>query len=230
MQKKLFKIILFIFVIILSIPLLGCKTAIEKYGNYISELRDNIFLAQAENFSVKIITGRREDPFIMDGIVGEVRDFTVITVTPLLGLVQELNYSALINGETFEGALIPHPFQNTLSIDLRVFANGEDISVKLKYQAGENITETVLTAKSVRTPDMIDAHKAIEIAEKQLRYRIADFRVDGNFEAEIFVRLLQNPIDNSGGFYWYVAFIARTGEIVATLINPISMEVVAVRD
>jgi len=203
----------------------ACSTPMEKYEAYISELRDNVFTAESVNYSVQIITGKREEPFVMDGHAGAVREFTVITLNPKAG-EGKYSYRVTINGSEFAGKFLPHPFAKTYSADIE--ARSFDSEILLSITVNGN-SET-LTAKSVKTDNMIPAAKAVEIAEKRLKHRIDDFWANGTLNAEIYVRLISNPIDNSGGYYWYVAFIGAGQTIYAVLIEPVSMQVAAIRD
>ncbi len=47
---------------------------------------------------------------------------------------------------------------------------------------------------------------------------------------EIYVRLIPNPVNAAGGYFWYVAFVDINKETVAVLIEPESLEIVAVRE
>jgi len=210
----------------LAPALFGCfQTPMEKYEHLISELRDNVFIAQSARYSVSIITGKREDPFIMDGHAGGMRDFTVITVDPAAG-ENTYAYRVTINGKEYAGKLLAHPFAKTYSADIQALSLDTEIALTITTD-GQSET---LTAKSVKTEQMISCEKAVEIAEKKLKNAIGGFRVNGVMNCEIYVRLMSNPIDNSGGYYWYVAFIGEDKTIYAALIEPVSMQVVAVRD
>ncbi len=228
MKKRLHLIFLPAAVIILLgaiFALSGCQTAMERYDPVISELRDNIFLAASDSYSVNIITGKREEPFLMDGHAGGTREFTVITVSPKSGSAP-YSYAAVINGTEYAGELTPHPFADTYSADIEAFSSDAEIAVTLT--SGGNSEK--LIAKTVKSEHMITADKAIEIAEKRLKSRVDGFRVNGMLNCEVYVRLLQNPIDNSGGYFWYVAFIGENQAVYAALIDPVSMEIAAIRD
>jgi hypothetical protein len=203
----------------------GCKSAMERYDPVVSELRDNIYLAESDRFSVSVITGKREDPFLMDGHAGGTRAFTLITIVPKSG-AGPFTYKATVNGKEYTGDLLPHPFAPSFSADIEVLST--DSAIPVTVSGGG--TEETLTAVSVKNDRMITADKAIEIAEKRLKTRVDGFKSNGTYRCEVYVRLLQNPIDNSGGYHWYVAFIGENHTIYAVLIDPESMEIVAIRD
>lgn len=228
MKKRLQWIMLPAAVIILAALVFtfeACKSPIERYEHAISELRDNIYIAENDHYSVQIITGKREDPFVMDGHAGGVRDFTVVTLDPKAG-AGDYSYRVTVNGTEYAGAFIPHPFARTYSADIEVLS--ADSEIALTVTSGPNSDD--LTAKSVKTDNMITASKAVEIADKKLKNRIEGFRSGNVLSCEVYVRLIANPVDNSGGYHWYVAFIGENQAIYAVLIEPVSMQVVAIRD
>jgi len=233
-QKKL-RAFIFLFSVFLSLSVallftgcIGCNEPLDRLFAQVSELRENIFIGESDNFSIKIITGLREDPFLMDGHAGITRDFTLITITPKNeNSDSSYSFNTTINGTNFRGEFLAHPFNITLSADLNIRANQNEIIVTIINSGG---TEENISTKSVVTEQMIDSTKALEIAQNKLKNSLETFKSGGELKAEIYIRLLANPIDNSGGFYWYVAFIGTCGTIFAVLICPIEVQVLAVRN
>jgi len=216
---------LFSFALLVMIFFTACRPAFERFQHLISELRDNVFIAESENYSVYILSGRREEPFIMDGHAGTMRDYTLITLEPKTCL-QTHTFKAVINGTEYSGQFVAHPFAKSFSAEIAVAARGAHIALTVLCGG----TEETLNAVSVLTENMISAEKAVEIAEKKLRDSIDMFRANGTLQCEIYVRLMANPIDNSGGYYWYVAFIGANQTIFAVLIEPVTMQILAIRD
>ena len=204
----------------------GGGTSMERLGHLISELRENVFVGESDNFSVNIITGLREDPFLMDGNAAIARDFTLITLTPKN--VTDGNYAFEVNigGTQFKGEFIAHPFAQTFSAELDIRANVSEIALTV---TGNDGNEPIM-ATSVVTDPMISVEQALEVAENKLRNSLEVFKTGGVLQAEIFIRLIANPIDQSGGYHWYVAFIGQNQTIFAALICSISMQVLAVRN
>jgi len=109
---------------------------------------------------------------------------------------------------------------------VRASMSNQEIVLHLTY----GTKEENISAKSVLTYQMIDYAKALEIAESKLRNSIEVFKQNGELQCEIFIRLISNSIDNAGGFHWYVAFIGSDQTVFAVLIEPITMQVVAIRN
>ena len=211
----------------------ACQPPIDRLGHLVTELRDNIFVGESSSFSVQAISGRREDPFLMDGNVGTTRDFTLFTLTPKGessdNLMAQTEYSVkvLMDGTSREGMFVPHPFSNTLSVEFDVRAINPEITVTI-LRAKEVVDS--FNIYSVVSEQMIGYERALEIAEKKLRNSIEVFKVNGELNCEIYIRLIENQVDGSGGHHWYVAFVGSNQTIFAVLIDSISMEVVAIRN
>jgi len=212
--------------LITALIFVGCGApAYERLADNISELRENIFEGANENFELSIISGLREEPFMLDGIAGTTREFTLATLIPLSEISGVVKVKAIIDGTTFNGEFTKHPFAQTLSVEFATRATGSEIILTIFY----NDYEQNISAKSVLTENMIGYQKALEIAENKLRNSLEVFREGSVLRCEIFIRLIPNQIDNVGGFHWYVAFIGSEQQIFAALIDPITMQVVATR-
>lgn len=222
------KRILLIFVcIVAALSFTGCKPQIEKYAENISELRDNVYEGGNETMTVTAITGRREDPYILDGHCTGAQDFTLIKIVPKEFIAGKVySYSVKIGDKEFTGEMKQHPFGKSFSADIAARSYENEIAVSVTADAQ---TET-FTLVSVVTEDMIKADKALEIASARLKKEISSLSSGGRLCAEIYIRLMPNPIDNSGSYHWYVAYIGEAQLTYAALIEPHSMEIVAVRD
>lgn len=211
--------------ILLSVCLCACgRSDLEKYGDKISELREHLFSAACAECSVTAIAGKREDPYRMDGVSGDKRDFTVITVTPTaFASDKTYRYRTEINGVTYEGDLLPHPFAQSLSVDIPVAAQ-EGFALTV---SGDG--EWQLQVERVVTGELIGAEKALSIALDKLKDNLRPLKNKGKLNAEVYVRLLENPIDGSGGYYWYVAFVGEDKVTVAVLLRGDTGEVSALR-
>lgn len=203
----------------------GCgKTQLSKYGENISELREHLFAAESAEYKITAISGVREDPYELNGVSGAKRDFTVITVTPAVFAPDKTyRYTATIGDSTFEGSLMPHPFAQSLSVDIPMAAT-EDFSVTVG--CGE---EQTFELKNSVPGDLISAEKAFGIALEKLKNEIKRFKTKNKLNAEIYVRLMENPIDGNGGYFWYVSFVGEDKTTVAVLLKGETGEVSAVR-
>ena len=226
MKKRISSVICMILAVAIAAFCLGCKTPLEKREAELSELRDEFMIAKTERATITLCSGKRENPFEIDGKSSEKIDFTVLTaVITDLDEDAEVSYKLVADGKTFEGALSKHPFKNSYSVELGDRVTGEATATVTSGEYSETVE-----LKTVLTGEEITADEALKIAEKRLKVRI-DEMTDGNaLNAEIYVRYIENPISSAGGYYWYVAFCPQKYEVYAVLIDPLTREITAVRE
>lgn len=206
--------------------LFGCAKPIEKREPNISELRDEVMVAQSDRMKITLMSGVRENPFVIDGAAGEKQPFTVVTVTPSgFNDGASFNYELYIGDVKYGGKFSKHPFKNTWSFELAERVGGTAAITVTSDGYAENFE-----LKSVKTEEMIGADYALEIAEIRLKNRIKEMTDGGNLNAELYIRFLENPISSDGGYYWYVAFVPDKYVVYAVLIDPVTKEIVAVRE
>ncbi|MDR3292851.1 MAG: hypothetical protein LBT20_01965, partial [Clostridiales bacterium] len=156
--------------------LTACKSALEKYDAQISELRTNVYSGGAGNVKVTAITGKRENPYILDGHAAGARVFTLITLQPAEYVAAKTYaYTANIDGKEYSGELLPHPFGKTFSADINARCASDTVVCRIT-EGGETVEYSL---KSVKTPDMIDEVKALEIARVRLKKQIKTFEAGG---------------------------------------------------
>lgn len=197
--------------------LAACSGGLSKNKN-VSEYRDNVFLGQSSNYTAEAVTGFRETPFEIDGVSTEKCDFCLVTIKPkAFDPTVEYGYKFTYDNTDYEGKLNKHPFENTYSFEVPVWVKDGEFKVEID---GESIQFS-----SVKTELFITPEKAYEIAAKRLS---GNEIYKGN--NEIYVRLISNPVNATGGYFWYVAFVDQNRETAAVLIEPETMEIIAVRE
>lgn len=210
---------------LLTLTAVGCGGTVAKYDSSISEIRDAVYEGAGDNFSVSAVSGLREDPFSADGKAEKKREFTVITVTPREFIPNKLyNYTVSINGNEFTGVMSMHPFGETYSVEIAARTHEAELNVNVK---SGSVDETV-ALKNVVEDDDIDADKALDAAIKALQADLKPIRRGNSFDCEIYVRLIANPINAEGGYFWYVAFMGEKN--LAVLLNRKTAEVIAVKN
>ena len=226
MKNKVYRfLIMALFVLAVTFSLTACgKGNIEKYSKSIAELRERLYAADDVDYKVRAIAGVRENPYEIDGVVAEKREFTVITVTPAVYRPDiSYRYRVTIGDQTFEGDMLPHPFAQSVSADIPAAAR-EDFTFTL-IGSGERSFDMVDSVAG----SVISSEKAFTIALNKLKPELKRFREKGKLNAEIYVRLVENPIDGSGGYYWYVSFVGSGRDTVAVLLRGETGEVGAIR-
>lgn len=203
----------------------ACGSTTDKYYKNISEIRDGVYEGASQTMRVEVVSGVREQPFVIDGTAGEKTDFTVITVTPAQFVPNRMyTYSVTVGEKAYTGVMTMHPFGETYSVELNVRATEPVLNVSLKLDAYEETIEV----KSVVQEGDIDASYALQVAMKALDAELQPLKKNGGLDCEIYVRIIANPINSDGGYYWYVAFMGA--DTYAALIDMKTAQVVGVKN
>ncbi len=220
------KLTIFLIVLAVCVCACACKSPIEKWESSLSEVRDEVMTASGEGLSAVLMSGVREDPFVIDGVSGKKVDFTVITVTPISAEEDAtFSYTLFADGKKYSGELNKHPFKGTWSAEIAV----RTVDSATLTIAGESSAQT-LELKSVKSDDMIGVADVLEITEVRLKKQIKELGGSSKLRAEIYVRLLSNPISADEGYYWYVGVAVDDSTVYALLIDPVTREIVASRE
>ena len=219
-RKTRFLTFLFILTIILtSFAFVSCKRAVD-YFSYVSELRNNIFLAEAEDISLRIYSVRKESPYAADGVPREVSARTEIYLTAPEG-VADCHIHFLVNGERQGGELsydnVRSEYYLFLTLDTSAF---QTLSCQIRY--GEKTYD--LDAVSVLDGEEISPETILQTVKTESAELFAAMTDKYGFTGEIYIRLI---FEDSP--YYYVGVIDRNGGICAHLINAKTGKVLAKR-
>lgn len=218
-MKKFGFFILFSLLLTSVFFLSACSNGLGKQKKNVSEYRDNVYVGSDSDFALEAVTGYREMPFEIDGKSGDKADFCLVTISPTdFDPTASYNYKIILGEVKYEGECVKHPFANTFSFEVAARCNESSLTVELN---GHEIE-----LSSVKNEQFISPEKAFEIAYKRLK----DSDVIKNGKYEIYIRLIKNPVNASGGYFWYVAFVDENKETCAVLLQPETMEITAVRD
>ncbi len=212
-------------VLTLSLVFFGCGGATEKYEKNISELRDVVYTGFTEKFEVTAVSGVHEQPFAPDGSTGTKKEFTVITVKPKEFAPNMMyGYAVTIDGVARTGILTVHPFGESYSAELDCRAKEPQLLLNIKLG---NLSENI-SLNTVCEDDDIDADRALDTAISALKEELKPLKKGGGFDCEIYVRLIANPINADGGYYWYVAFVGEN--TYAALIDRKTAQVIGIKN
>ncbi|HHW90621.1 MAG TPA: hypothetical protein GX745_06965 [Clostridiales bacterium] len=225
-----------VFMILFALCLInmGCGGKIPpQIKDNLSEVRVNIYEFSNDNMSVNIITGEREDPYVLDGTAKGMTEYTVITMIPENpdNISAEITYNYLLKTgkKDYSGSFSMHPFGNSYAAEI-----GEKIDVK-SVQLSVNATkddwnfEENVVLESILTNEMIDWEEALLIGADSLKDATASMYDKKTLKAEVYVKLLCDPLGKTSDHFWYVAF-ADGKKIVSALIDPISKEILALKE
>ncbi len=206
----------------LSLTLVG-STACSKqinYFDYVSELRDNIFLAKNDSFSLRIYAVCKESPYSTDGVPRETFSRMEAYLTTPEGN-KETHIRLQINDSHYEGEmsydLIKGDYYYSCPANI---STQQEILCYVKY--GEE--EMELTATSILTKDTISPQDALKKVQTEKAELFSSLTDKYGFSGEIHLRLL---FEDSP--YYYVGIIDRQGNCTAYLMNAETGKILAQR-
>ena len=213
---KLCGLLLILFVLTSAV---ACKKNID-YFNYVSELRNNIFLAEKDEFSLRIYSVIKENPYAADGIVREPSARTEIyLIAP--DCTQNYDIRLRIDNKEYGGELsydnVKSEYYLFFTLDI---ASQAEIFCTLTYSN----TRVEFVAKSVLNANMVAPN---DILKSVLAYDNALFESMTDkygFKGEIYLRLLYEDAP-----YYYVGIIDRQGNCTAFLMNAETGKILAQR-
>lgn len=223
------------FICILSIALcgilfIGCgnnKQSQIDFNDHLIEVRNNLFASQDETFYATVCTGEREKDYALDGIIGEMVPFGIVTIARLDNEVlneNQYSFTLVVNGENLTGSLEKSPYDNTYSADIeQVIADDAELIIQLVID-GVNVSQNLT---NISSNFAIDKNKAIEIACDELRDSIHTISKKKDNLSEAFVKILKDYSGEGNRYYWYIGIISPEGKTSGVLIDSASGEIVS---
>lgn len=221
---RAFLLVKFFLLILVLFPLFYGLTACKKsvdYFSYVSELRNNILLAETDGFSLKIYGVDKETPYATDGIPKEVTTRTEVYLIAPEGN-ETCTIAFTINGKEYGGEM---SFDNVkteyfLSCTLDISACS---SIRCKITYGDQVMD--MEALSVLKADTLTPQNVLNIIQTENAELFTAMTDKYGFSGEIYIRLIYEDAP-----YYYVGIIDRNGGIHAFLINATSGKILAKRE
>ncbi len=212
--------LVFLFFTFLLFPFSACSKTVD-YFSYVSELRDNVFLAQSEEYSLKIYSVVKEHPYIADGIKNEVSNRAEFYLYAPNGK-KDYCISFSVNGENFQGDMsfdhVKGEYYYFCSLDI---ASEQEITCDFTAE-NENFS---LCAKTVKTPSTLDAKSILNCVLANQSDLFSSLTDSYGFAGEIYLRLLYEDFP-----YYYVGVIDRNANATAFLLNGETGKILASRN
>jgi len=185
---------------------------------YISEYRQNLFLAKSNTFTASFTSGQREKNYYMDGEKTDLVDFGVLTVvfsTNFDGALPPI-FELIVDGTKIANRLEKNPYDCTFVYDIcrRV---DDDIEIILFIPELEESVKLVCISKDWNT----DWQEAVTIFSQKYNSKIKNNTHGGKFKGEIFIKTVSND-RNFDNIYWFVMCVTKNGDVFSCLIDPTS--------
>lgn len=199
-------------VILLCLAAVGacaCKKTVNYY-DYVSELRENIYIYSDDEATIKIYCGGRESPYNSDGIRGEMGNcFEIYAYLPAQSGTVNVKIGD-ISGE-----------MSYLTVKGCYYLSCGDGDPKTDYLDVE-INEKSYRAVSVLYDGVITPEQALECAVEYRSEFFAAITENYIFNGEIYIRLLYDD-----ACYYFVGVCNRSGELTCWLIDGATGKIIA---
>lgn len=238
MKRRILMIIIVIILACLAVVFAGCdkKPAQDKGYKLMSEqvsyIENSIYSGEDKSYSAKLIIGAKEESFIADGKVVNVKPFSTLAVTPLNmdGASKQYTYSLVGSKGEVTGSLQKNLLGASYGVNFKfdsgtlIDSIGDPIKLVITNDKTSVDIELVNNIKDFITPD-----KAIEYTYGAMQEYVKSCLVDGRLDGEVYVRLLKDRASSTPKYYWYVAIMRDSKSFANALIDPKSGAVVTVK-
>jgi hypothetical protein len=207
-----------VFIVTLCFCILSFNAACTKdvdFTEYISELRENIYMYDDGDFTLKIYSGKRESPYCSDGICGDISDFCEVFVS-FEKSPQDLEIYVDGQGGQMSYRSVTNDFYLSFTPEKNL---GESVEIEL-IKDGKKLE---FSAPSVKYDGVISPISALECVEEYDEQTFSSLKSGTTFSAEIYIRLLYDE-----GCYYYVG-VCTQKQISAYLVDGENGNIIATR-
>ena len=222
------KILMFMLLFVGLISLSACGSSKIDLSKCLIEKRTTLYTAEDELYAVTFSSGTREQDYELDGVVGEMVDFGIVTLSRLdnAPLADDTyTYTVQINDQTYTGFLEKSSVDNSYLADVGASAP-MDATVKIQITfTGYSFNEELINTSSQFA---ISADKALEMANEELKEELNNITSDKNVKIEVVMKNLKDYSNSeTRNYYWYVGVVSTNGDTLGILIDASTGDVIA---
>ncbi len=190
------------------ITITGCQKNTVK--NNISEKTEIYFFARcgAEKGSISI--GKREQPYIINGIHEKNVDFSLIILKFNNVFEREIEVEININEKSNNIILELNPLNSTYMADLGYSLNAED-EISIIYK------DFKFEFENISKEFVIDSEKAIQIGQKHFEKTISNLISKNSFNGECYLKVMTR--DEEEKLYWLFTIVDVDGNEYNLIVN-----------
>lgn len=193
----------------------------------IAEIREFVLYGTEQELSVTLMCGKRESEYKIDGFASELIPFGVITITlseDYMGDVDTSSFVLFVGTQKFEGELQKNPFDGTFVADIgKIIDRSQNVSIDV-YLNGEKES---IKLKDIGEEWSVCVQDCVDILLDNFADEITGFVYDGEFQGEVYLKIIDDYDRFKSTFYYYVFVVDRAGSSISMLISPINGEILA---
>ena len=215
-------------IIAVTVLTFGCKPSnLNLMQKNLSEYRKVLYVASTPNFDATFTTGKREDPYLLNGVSEKKVEYGVLTVKFNKEIVTQPTFTLLIDTIQFSGKLEKNPFDNTYVADIeKEVSDVADINLKIMV---EEINDNI-NMDNASADWKINYKKALSIATAEFEDILPNYIKNNKLKAESHIKIVGSTDKDLPKIYWYVSIICQNGDSFACIIDPYSGEILARKD
>ena len=220
------KIFLTSLLLVLTLVFSACgANKIDVVLDNLAEVRYNVFSGENEEFSATFMSGKREDPYIVNGTCEKQTEFGMLCVKykksdmPIVA-----QYKLDVNGTEYTGNLEYNKYDSTLMVDIKKVVD-DNAKINLTISTTNGDLTCALDAKTDNL--QITWRSALEIALETLDTKIDEYFSKGKLNGEVYIKIITDLNSNFDTYYWYVSIVGINGNTNGVIIDPQTGEVVA---
>ncbi|MBO5394767.1 MAG: hypothetical protein J6A28_02555 [Clostridia bacterium] len=188
----------------------GCGS--NNTESVMSEQTEVYFYGEDNGISINIAVGKRENPYIMDGVHYDVCDFSLITLCNENGEVSdEIAVQLEVNGQIKDVALQLNPLNLSYMTDLGYALKADD-EIAVVYN-GDTINLCNLSDSFA-----VDYRQATKIGYDAIDDKSV-YVEDGKLACEGYLKILDGKLFGGEGLHWCFTLVNRNGDSCNILIS-----------
>lgn len=211
------KFISFIVISLCILQTFSCNSNFfTEITNNISEIQNNYYYFEDENYAISLIMGQRESEYSLNGVSTPLKNYCVL-------MIEQTNFEQInqvkikINNQIFDINPILNPYNNNYVYDLETsFKSISNISVCIKDDNSfilENKTNNF----------RINALNSLNIAIKEKKENLKGWFIKNKFNGEVFIRIIK--IKSLDLFEYQILFVSKNYQTIQCLVNPITKKI-----
>lgn len=205
MKKKL--MVIAVCAVVFATFFTGCGTSIKTdVINNMADIRYNLFVGQAENVSVNLMCGMRENPYQSDGIAKKNVQFGVITATFKVHPTQIVHFALTVGSQTFAGVMEENPYNHTYMVDIEKIVSSEEGV----YLTIENVAQNMQLIPESKDWT-VQYGQALDIGISALEEDLKTLYEKRKFKAECFLKIIFDEAAAENPYYWCFGYTAQNG-------------------
>lgn len=220
------KTILVTLLAIITFAFCGCGASSTDLAlENLAEVRYNIFSGENDTYVATFMSGKRENPYVVNGVCEKQVEFGMVTVKYRLpDMPTVAQYELTIGENTFKGNFEYNAYESTLMVDIqKVVSDDAQITLKVITNQDEKTCALQPQTKGME----ITWRTALDIAIKSFGADFDAYISKGRFNGEVYVKIITDLNGNFDDYYWYVSVVGTNGKTCSVIINPQSGEVIA---